>query len=411
MEDRNQIKKENRIFWIALVSYILVLFAKFMPPRVNEINATMLAFSYKYGFVSRGFIGTIYQGLGKIFPMNVFTYSSVKIYTMVITVIYILILLGFYRVILHQAQGKARHAIQVLTLFFTTFAVPFFVGYDNFGRLDIYLVMLTLVGVMLLTRERLEWLLIPLAALAVMVHQGYVFMYLNIFLVLLLYKILSSTDKRKRKYIVILICCFVISSVLFLWFEFFSHMQGKEIYQDVIGIAKSITYQGKYHKDVIDKEIMGVDLSVREWQEHLQNFVELPIFLLLFSPYLILLVGFFERLITSTQEKLCRWKYIVVAAGALTMLPNFILKVDYGRWIFAVISYYIITLLVLIALGDHQVMDSLLWQYQWLKKKGRFLPGLLMAYALCFTPLCDLSICSLTYGIYTLPQKVMEFIG
>ena len=89
--------------------------------------------------------------------------------------------------------------------------------------------MLSLLCAVLILTERAEWLVVLLAAVCVMIHQGYVFMYANIVLVLLFYKAMSGAGKRSRKYWKLFVATFVVISALFLWFEFFSHFNGEEI--------------------------------------------------------------------------------------------------------------------------------------------------------------------------------------
>ena len=68
-----------------------------------------------------------------------------------------------------------------------------FASQYNFGRLDVYCVMLSLFGAILLIIEKAEWLVVVFSALGVMVHQGNVFMFLNIILILLVQNMLLST--------------------------------------------------------------------------------------------------------------------------------------------------------------------------------------------------------------------------
>ena len=46
-------------FVIAEVLFGALLFLRYYEAWVHRINGTMMAFSYKYGFISRGLIGTI----------------------------------------------------------------------------------------------------------------------------------------------------------------------------------------------------------------------------------------------------------------------------------------------------------------------------------------------------------------
>lgn len=87
------------------------------------------------------------------------------------------------------------------------------------------MIAVSLAGVLCLVRERFTWLVIPLSALGVMFHQGYVFMYFNLILVLLWYRVCSLWGRNKKKaryYLLLLVLAFLIGSALFLYFEFFS---------------------------------------------------------------------------------------------------------------------------------------------------------------------------------------------
>ena len=56
------------MFFVILFSGLL--FIRYWDEEINRMNATMFAFSYEYGFISRGLIGTIYQFFDKILPFD-----------------------------------------------------------------------------------------------------------------------------------------------------------------------------------------------------------------------------------------------------------------------------------------------------------------------------------------------------
>ena len=85
MEEKNRKIKEFVLVEILLGA---LLFLRYYEAWVHRINGTMMAFSYKYGFISRGLIGTIYQGLDKILPVNMMTYQACVGYTLVITMLF-----------------------------------------------------------------------------------------------------------------------------------------------------------------------------------------------------------------------------------------------------------------------------------------------------------------------------------
>ena len=386
--------KEKKIisFSFVWVLFLVVLFLRSYGDKVNDINATMLAFSYKYGFISRGFIGSIYQVLDKVLPFDMMNYTWVMRFTQGITIVYYVILFIFVCSCLLKCSKNITEQMKYAIIFFSIWAIPMFASQYNFGRLDVYCVMLSLLGAMLLIYEKAEWLVVIFSALGVMVHQGNVFMFLNIILVLLVYKMLSAEEGKRKKYAVLFVLSFLVASVLFLYFEFFSHFDGENILEDIVSTASALCNNGAYHQDVIDHEILGIDLSEREWKFRLQNIVQFPIFVILMLPHIIITVRFFRNILKSAPTKLEKAKYLLVAIGAGTILPDLLLKCDYGRWMFAIICYYCVVILALLAMRDTIVEKEFLRLTTSLNKKS---PAaiLLLAYPVVFQPLWDVAIC------------------
>jgi hypothetical protein len=374
---------------------------------VFGINTTMFAFSYKYGFISRGLVGSVYQLLDWLLPFELMNYSSLKLFAQLVTVLYYALLFFFFHICHKRCKREHRKNVQYLVLFFTMFAVPMFCTQQNMARLDVFMVMLSLVAVILLIWEKLEFLVVVLAALGVMVHQGYVFMYANIILVLLFFKALSNEGKKRKKYIMLFVVSFVVISALFLWFELFSHANGENIYGEIVETAKTLSYQGLYHSDVVDHEILGIDLTAQERPQHLINAVQFPIFVVLFLPYVLLAVGFFRNLIKNVPEKIDKMKYLAISVGAVTILPDLLLKVDFGRWMFAILCYYCVVVLALVAMGDQLVVMQLQALSDCVREKCSF-SAVLLVYPMVMTPFLDVSINRLVEVIAQLANDVLH---
>ena len=214
-----------------------------------------------------------------------------------------------------------------LILFLSIFTFPMFLSAENFGRLDVYLLSIVILSCILVLYEKWEWLIVPLSVVAMLIHPGYVFMDINLLLVLLLYKVLSVPREKRKKYIVLLAVTFLVVSVLFLYFEFFSHPQDTEIYEEIVATAKSLSDNGQnYHDHLINHDILGQNVFWDEWDWHIVNFIEFPIFLILFSPYIYLIGRFYWNLIKKEQERTRRFAYIFIVMGAGTLLPEMVLK-------------------------------------------------------------------------------------
>lgn len=421
------IRNKNKGFFILLIVVVGILFIYNLSNRVNSYNATIFAFSYSYGFISRGLIGTLYEGLGKILPLEMYTYSAVNTFVLIITIIFCVLFTLFIRFVLkkiYNAESMIQFnkteettkwkAAWFIVIFFTMITISTFSEYYNFGRVDIYLCLITMLSFIILVEEKCEWLLIPIAGIGVMIHEGYVFMYLSVMVIMLVYRLITNVradDKKKtRKYAVILCLIFIVSAVLFLYFMFFSHNVREGAYDEIVELAKSITYKGKYHEDLVRAEILGINLGEEEMEYRLQNVIELTVFIIMMIPFIIMLVMFFKKVLSKCKDTFDKAKYIFVIIGAVATLPLFILKIDYGRWCYAVLAYYCFIILFLFAINDEKVLVS--WDETIYEISEKWIFGkMLFAYLMLIIPFSDLAISKVTYMIFTYPEKIIKMVG
>lgn len=394
-------KQISRFMWLLILLSCAIFFLDY-DERVLPYNSTILAFSYKYGFISRGLAGTIYQWIDHILPVNMIDYAMVLRFTLIVTLAFYVLFFAFCYQCMKRCQEEYLGRFLYLILFYAVFVVSMFAYKRNFGRLDLYLMALTVIGTMCLIAKKAEWLIVPLSMISVMYHQGYVFMFYNILLALLVYRILSEKEKKARIYYgVILLVSLIGCSALFLWFEFFSHTDGARYVDEIIANAKAMTkpFNGMtYHDTLIDHEILGIDLSDVEYPYRVMNWIEIPFFIAIISPYIVLAVKLFRRILARAQGKTERLKYGFLAIAAGTLLPLFLMKCDYARWVFALISYYCMIILALVAMGDRIVAEELTGIFTEIKEKYPFAILLLLLPAL-LTPFWDVHINGLLRGI------------
>ena len=394
-------KQISRFMWLLILLSCAIFFLDY-DERVLPYNSTILAFTYKYGFISRGLAGTIYQWIDHILPVNMIDYAMVLRFTLIVTLAFYVLFFAFCYQCMKRCQEEYLGRFLYLILFYAVFVVSMFAYKRNFGRLDLYLMALTVIETMCLIAKKAEWLIVPLSMISVMYHQGYVFMFYNILLALLVYRLLSEKEKKARIYYgVILLVSLIGCSALFLWFEFFSHTDGVRYVDEIIANAKAMTkpFNGMtYHDTLIDHEILGIDLSDVEYPYRVMNWIEIPFFIAIISPYIVLAVKLFRRILARAQGKTERLKYGFLAIAAGTLLPLFLMKCDYARWVFALISYYCMIFLALVAMGDRIVAEELTGIFTEIKEKYPFAILLLLLPAL-LTPFWDVHINGLLRGI------------
>lgn len=374
--------------------FFLVCFALFVTyygQEVRRYNTTILAFNYSYGFISRGLLGTLYLGLDALIPKDILNYVDAANITFVATnvIMGIFFILALY--ILIKTNEKYLNGAQNIILFFAIFFVPMYYSLRNMGRPDIYMLFLTFLGLILIVWGKMEWLIVPFSILNVMIHQGYVFLFYNIFMYPLIYKIFQTTGKQRKKYIAILATSFLSVSVLFLYFNFFSHIGGQETYDSIYAMAAQLGNEGEVYETLLTHEILGIDPWDQEWPQHIYNFIELPIYCLIMSPFIVLGVRLFKNIITAAETKADKIKYALLPLCSATILPCYLLKIDFGRWIFAGLAYFALVVLVLYALKDEVVTEQVEQLIAQVQTKYSYAP-LLLVYAATTIPLHDIHI-------------------
>jgi len=371
------------------------LFITYYARNVERYNTTILSFNYSLGFISRGLLGTLYLWLNDILPIDILNFEGVVNVTFIATTLIVAIMFLLAYVILKRCDDIYLTNVEYVIMFFAMFFVSMFYSTRNMGRPDIYMLFFTFIGLFLIIFEKFEWLLIPLSVFNCMIHQGYVFLFYNIFMYLLAYKVLSSTGKKQKKYFVILLLSFIAVSILFLYFNFFSHTDGPEIYDKIIALASMLGEDGEYFDILIEHEILGIDPWDREWPSHIYNFVEFPCFCLFTFPYIILAVRLFKNVFRAAETKLDKFKYALIPICSLTMLPCYILKIDFGRWIFAGAVYYLLVVLVLIALKDKIITEQLHALMEDIRARYAY-AHLLLIYIVTVIPFYDIHINQIT---------------
>ena len=400
------------IYFLAMACVAAVVI--YYEASMNMQNLTTYLFSYRYGFIPRGFVGTIIDGLLSLFGLEL-TYFKCLCISGVATAGYYILLFILYALFLGKVMEKAQSALKALMVFFSWFAFTEFISWNNFGRTDEYLTILVIMALILLVMEQAEWLIVPICAVAVMVHSGFTFTNSGLILALLLYKAICAFQMEKRGekptrtfryYMIILILSFAVISALFLYFQVFRQAVSMDVYDHIKEEAIRVASEGDQGgylvqlQSLIDSELLRMDVYDFESQWRAVNVREFPIFVVLFMPYIIILIRFAIRVFKKANDRLDIFKYIVPFIGVATILPDLLLKVDYGRWVFCIILYYCLMVMTAAALDDEPVLEAMTETYEWLK--AHKICWLLLVYPVLFVPFRDVSISDLTLKLMNL---------
>lgn len=352
-------KKRNMFSFLVIWGIITIgLFLKTFDWTANSYNTSILAISYKFGFTSRGLIGTIYQFLGDYVGVDIWNYFVAFKFYVICTVVCYIAFAIMMLLFLNKTSIEKKKMQEYLILINTIFFVTMFATEKNFGRIDMFMLLATILAIYLIAIEKFVWLVVPLTALGVIFHQGYVFMYYNVVLVLLIYRILTKVGKERNKYIIVFVLSLVICGILFFWFQIVYRGGAHNHYYVAKEHAAAMGVEGKPHDELLRAELLGVDLHDEELKYRLSNVIEIIIFIVFFSPYVIFVGKSLARTIkkqTKLEKKLVYW---AVVLGPLTLLPDYIFKVDYGRWTFAGVTYLLLIFIFMYSINERDIIDS-----------------------------------------------------
>lgn len=352
-------KKNHIRFLPALAVFALVCFIRHFKFTMSTYNTTFFALNYDYGFIPRGLVGTCFQFVTETCDKIGWDYLGVFNFNGFFTLIYFILLFVFFGLCLHRCPEEHKRNLKHLLVFLSIFAFPMFTTSVNYGSLDMYLNIVLLLCLILLVAEKFEWLIIPLGLLGICINQDFVWTHAMLVAILLVYKLLNRNGKERAKYIAILLLFLISSLALFSHFENYSYENPKEMAKEIKTSAKALSETGKgYGKTYVKSEILGEDLSMTEerLEQNEDNMQDLPVFTLLFSPYLVAMLYLFLRLFTDLSiswQK--RASYTLLLFGSILILPILLYDVYYGRYMYQLVFYYVAIFIVLLALGDSQV--------------------------------------------------------
>jgi len=363
----------------------------FYDGTVNAYNSTLLAFWYKYGLISRGLAGTLYHGFTFFTGLEADDYLTVLHYTQCVYLVLLVVSFLFAIALLKQVRVQYKRPVMLGLFVYEIFVFPMFSHEENFGRLDTYLLILTLLAFLILLKDRWLWLLVPISFMGILFHQGYAFMYYNFLLAALFYRMKKGDSARRRKYGAVLVISLLVCVTAFFYLELFSHGNASSYGEEIIASAEAMSEDGDYHEDVIDKEIYGIDITDRETEYRYIALTSLGAFLVIFSPYLMIFGRFLKGFLAGEKKE--KGLYRFLALGGLTLLPLYILKVDYGRWTFALIMYYLLMYLWFYAVEDRGFSEYSGTFFQNIREKCSFSWMLLVALIL-YQPFAAIWVCT-----------------
>ncbi|MGN0161924.1 MAG: hypothetical protein ACI4AQ_11085 [Lachnospiraceae bacterium] len=343
--------KYEVMFMVTLMMYLI-----YYIPALSEVThwtITPYALSYRLGFISRGFIGSL---LRLVIPN--LTIKIIYLFIFVNILLFCGLTLYFMHKILWKAYDDSRNGLIFLLALFLVNpgSIAFLFYWGNYGRFDMYLLVCLILIALMVIYDRLIWLAPLMCVCAVLTHQAFVFQYFPAVLILLFY----SAFILKRKYgKSIFVVTLLTTCVAFLYMQFFSHINYS--YEETLAIIDATTdlprcyftadmmIRVEYYMSVIDT--FGPLVKI-PFPNNVIKSVTIFVFLI---PMIRILVNLWKCFCRAHKNILCKlmpW-FVLIAE-----IPMFVLTCDYGRDYAAIIICNFILIFTLYVLGDEGMKEG-----------------------------------------------------
>lgn len=358
-----KIQSDNDAKFLILIFMIMVMQAiRYYPFKFGGWNQIMLSFTYRYGLIQRAFIGTILDIESTLFhiPLKYMRY----IYGIFTVAVWSFICLIISKKAITTINDKQiNNFLKGLTLAF--FIGPGWVSYYSiFGITDVWLALISFLLVYLVIKEKYVYGIIILVIIAELIHPGYVFLFFNFPMIIIVYKAMLVKDKFDAKYIWLFGINALVASALFFILFLFAHAKDGINIEYVMG--RTAEFVGKTveeienHRPTINDFLFrsggdgGIRCLIQSWGFLIVGMI------IAFLPFFYEIYRYWLNVYCVAKENKMRfsWYFFVIPFGTVTLVPVYIMQNDYGRWTHAGLIYEVGIIVVMIFMKDKNVLEG-----------------------------------------------------
>lgn len=335
--------------------YLYIRMMLDLPYRIISWCSTYYAINYSYGFVSRGLIGSIFNFVtdGDISRLNAINFVFVFNYILCVLLAWV-----FGKVIRGVADNKKRKLVMcfIATYLMMPFSLNYLFAIGNFGRMDLYLYIITLVQLLIIWKKPtlLKYIIVAIFSfICVLIHEAYPLYIFPILFIVLSYQLYKNHFDKKL--VAGVLCILVLIGIPFLYFNLYSKTNienSKEMFK-IVNESTDL----KVNELLIDYEYYKHNIS-EQFNYFTIKFIKYNLTGLLFVLIWLLPVNLFFIYIFRKFIKIHR--YLNVVALVLSIfIPLCTMASDWGRWFAALYNCFMIVCIILLV-NDNKTMFDLL---------------------------------------------------
>ncbi len=345
------VRLKYELIFLGIFAYYFIVFAPGITEVLHDYCVEFYFISYDFGFISRGLIGSL---LALVFPFL----TQRALYLIISAVLILLSVLTaiFLGGLLRKSDKNLKHILAYLAVLFciNPASISFLFSWSNFGRFDAWLLLITLVCLWLITKNKALFFVPVFCVAAVMIHQNFIFLYFPLIFILLTYR--AAVTSRSRKNTTLCIITGVLTCAGFVYFQFFGKIPS-------LGMETAL----QMLQQRTDYPVSGAPLQFEHYAPFSQHvdllaekgpalLVKLAGVLVIFLPLIVIFVKLWRGTLKSVTRS--KWLYIGFLLVPVAALPIFI-TIDWGRWLAHIIIAQFLLIFCLAAMNDGPMTKSL----------------------------------------------------
>lgn len=318
--------------------------------KIEAWHAWCYATDYSFGFSSRFLAGQIMS----LFNKGKVTLNDIFVFCFITGILLVIIVSVLMNKAVRRADESYKTSVKFICICFICCPgnIQTLFSAGNLGKLEVFGLIASLVGVLLFNKINnlpIKYLSVTLMGIiGLMFYQGYAFLYYSIIVIAMLFDIIDENE-IKIKNMVYGIVSVGINAVSFLYFQLFSHPRFDNIEDFISEIAKKTDMEINYKainyeyfsslKDAYDLVSFYIDNHIR---------IKLLIQLVLMVPVIILFtyiaLRHYEKVKINKVNTVYKVRLLLCILSICAVLPQFLLNVDWGRWLTAIVidSFFLI---------------------------------------------------------------------
>lgn len=348
-------RREILIFLLLFITLLCQL-----PEELHGWNSAWYAMDYSLGFDSRLLIGSLLRLLYPGFLPAEAAYAFV-FFSLILLLLLLSWALGHA---LRQIEGQpAEKGLLLVILFYllSPGSPSYLWTSENMGRFDMYLLITALAAIIccsLIRSVRAQLILITLLGLTgLSIHQAFMFLFFP--LLFTLYIKAALAEERPRLPLILAFIGMAGMAAAFLYFQLFSHISipscGELVSQLSSRTDLPVNEVALNYEYFASTSQAFSELVFNELKERIRYGI---VTLFLLSP-LAVLHGFLWIHILKTASKKDRPVYALFLLSHLSVLPAFLMAIDWGRWFGAFLTMQALQIVILAAKKNAPVLSAL----------------------------------------------------